>query len=624
MATPKPVYYPENYTADPTGQQDAVSAFNAMFQAMQTENLNSPAVAICNGKYLISSGNLVVPAHCTLQGVYRGGLPPVYLNDDASDRGDYTGQPSTFLLSTTYTIILHEAAVLDGFFVTASGLKQPDGTARTSINTVNGFAGTAVTMGTPDATNRLPNVGLGAVVQNCFIIGFSQAIRSNFNDNIRIENVRGDCINGIRVNGSADITYFKNIEFSPYIGVVEEYPISSIASSNGLASITTSTPTNIKVGDIVNVGGVYGSAGPSGVTNTATVGGRYTVSSVPNASTIVLANSSYSGTYTLPNSTTYPGTLYLSQGGIRQGVAFDFHGTALSGGAIPQNDGTVAENLFAYGYDTTFLVGDGCNSAKFINCGSDSQAGYEERGTVDLSLQGSAHYPSFISFSSSSHGIQLQDTRTLVQNSPSHAFFVDCLLQNTPHSLQPSVMQLNASNGAFLHFIGGILGGPVEVGANAGAIHLVGVADYGVTFPGGTPANLRASGCIQFSNTAYGAILAAQDAQIGQSALLAPWLVQGGSGQLQFGQKYATAQGGPITLTLPALSAIGASVPSGASVRVSDVTGAAHNNPITIQASGTDKLLGVAGGTYVLSTSNQQVELVAFSNGWLLASVSHP
>jgi hypothetical protein len=76
----------------------------------------------------------------------------------------------------------------------------------------------------------------------------------------------------------------------------------------------------------------------------------------------------------------------------------------------------------------------------------------------------------------------------------------------------------------------------------------------------------------------------------------------------------ATADDGPWTLTLPALSG----VPSGRQIIVIDRQGAASFNNIEIYPDGSDQFVGYASGPVVIDTNNGALGLMSTSFGWVV------
>ena len=167
-----------------------------------------------NKKHLIDSG-ITVKDYVTLKGPLDGG--PDELRGATADSVTVGGESNVvnydqmagqLIINSSATITFRDGAGLCGALVMRKGLNLPF-TPQTGSNPVftglAAFAGDALTVG-----------GAGTTFKYLLILGFNKAIQSQGFERIGIDNVRGDCTNGIDIGTCLDIAYIQNCHFWPY------------------------------------------------------------------------------------------------------------------------------------------------------------------------------------------------------------------------------------------------------------------------------------------------------------------------------------------------------------------------------------------------------------------------
>ena len=167
-----------------------------------------------NKKHLIDSG-ITVKDYVTLKGPLDGG--PDELRGATADSVTVGGESNIvnydqmagqLIINSSATITFRDGAGLCGALVMRKGLNLPF-TPQTGSNPVftglAAFAGDALTVG-----------GAGTTFKYLLILGFNKAIQSQGFERIGIDNVRGDCTNGIDIGTCLDIAYIQNCHFWPY------------------------------------------------------------------------------------------------------------------------------------------------------------------------------------------------------------------------------------------------------------------------------------------------------------------------------------------------------------------------------------------------------------------------
>ncbi|WP_454731304.1 MULTISPECIES: hypothetical protein [Cupriavidus] len=444
---------PEQFGCVGDGVADDALAANEMNNYL---NSIGGGIVLAYRRYRIASTNLVLYDNVGWQGLFSKGSGLRYFVTQPNKRGNYYNEPSTIVLNPAFTIQLWQNTSFSGMVVMREGMSVPT-SIRAFINAVRNFSGTAITVG-----NNYPNLGVNASIADCFVIGFHQLLQSGVNNAVRIINVIGDCINGIWVDGTADLFTINECKLEPFIlsyleDTTGQYSITDITESpTGGIRITTGTTTQIVTGDLVHVGQVE--IAPSQSRKAAS--GRY-IATVIDGNTIDLQGSTFDTPYG------GGGNLYLAEAAIRQGIAYRVEGQ--------QADGVQISNCFAYGFDTTLRLGNGSNATHVTGIFSDANLNLEEQSTIDLDITGTANYSSIIGGMTSSHGIQIRcDT-------PDTNFHTIAFLPLQTVSAAPaSIVHLAGS----LNIVGCAIDGNVLLGDNIQAIKFTNCDNFGIKFSG--------------------------------------------------------------------------------------------------------------------------------------------
>ena len=120
----------------------------------------------------------------------------------------------------------------------------------------------------------------------------------------------------------------------------------------------------------------------------------------------------------------------------------------------------------------------------------------------------------------------------------------------------------------------------------------------------GTTANSFSAGARVELRVTAGAIY-----DILSQAALTNWIIVNGNTNALYKQRYAVNHFAPLTIILPPANSVGSWV------KVSDVAGVAATHNITVGVTGTDSMLGVTSGTFVINTNYGSAEFVVTATG---------
>ena len=331
--------YVRDYGAAGNGTTDDTGAIQAALNA--ASSAGGGVVMFGPRRYLVDSADLVIPANVTL----RGAADPGGFRVD----NDYSAIPYAIVLNPLRTIRLRRNAALEGVAILRKGLAAPSN-VREALDCAAAFTGTAVSIG-DGTTGGSPTNATDASVRSLLIIGFNWGIYSDGASRTRILDVLGDCTNGLYLGRSFDIAHNERINWHPLATTGRAfssttYTVTGCTSNgSGLVRLTTSAVHELRAGDVVVVSGVGGVAGANG---------RFTVSAVPTTTTLDLAASAFSGTYTSGGSVN-PALNH------RRGKAF----------WIYDADMPNFLNCFEFGHVIGWHLDDQTHSAQIVNCGLD-------------------------------------------------------------------------------------------------------------------------------------------------------------------------------------------------------------------------------------------------------------
>lgn len=209
------VVYPSDFGAvgdgtanDTTALDDALTSFGADGGIVQLET----------GKKYLLDNNLEIPSRVLLRGM---------LSVSGNPSGWET-MGSKIIINTTRTINMQHGSAISNILIVRKGLT---GNEAGQLD----FAGTALTMASADHSVH---------VSDMIILGFNTAIDSQGAGRGTFTRVIGDCINGILVAGSADVTRIMSCHFWPFVssgfiaedgawGAGNTYTVGQTVTNNG-------------------------------------------------------------------------------------------------------------------------------------------------------------------------------------------------------------------------------------------------------------------------------------------------------------------------------------------------------------------------------------------------------
>lgn len=298
---------------------------------------------------------------------------------DQSPAGGMTGvnlEQGVLRLSSATSILGGFSSKLQDARIMRLGLTMPTDFA-SAATAIASMAGTAI---------RTGNI-VGFEAENLQIIGFNRAIDFQNNGRGKLRNIKIDCTNGVRWQGSLDVSRIENVHAWPWLtatisdaralwraGVGIE--IGAPAYFTGSCSGTTLTVTAVGTGNVI-VGGstLYDGGTLVGILLAHGAGGT--------------TGTGGTGTYALDRSVT------LSSRALRARI---------------QNDWTNVESCFTFGYQIGFTLDD-TKHCTLLNCASDNAAQLlfsaydaEAQTKIGLNVQGEAWNTQVIGFRAAAQG----------------------------------------------------------------------------------------------------------------------------------------------------------------------------------------------------------------------------
>jgi hypothetical protein len=199
------------------GVTDDSEAFQDALDSLR-DGAGTGVVTALRGRFLIDS-SITVHDGITLVGPWN--MPGEQL---PASGASYDSLNGTLILNSSATITTKDAAGVIGFVVVRKGLDLPFADATAATAGVTAFAGTAFTVGGPDACfSRL------------LILGFARAIDSSGYERVRCELVQGDCTNGIRLVNVTDIAYIDRCHFWPFTTTHQSWTTNALLTRTGTA-----------------------------------------------------------------------------------------------------------------------------------------------------------------------------------------------------------------------------------------------------------------------------------------------------------------------------------------------------------------------------------------------------
>lgn len=406
------------YSNCPVYPTDATSCIQG---ALNTVSAAGGGVLYGAPSFRYAVSNLTIPTHVSFVGNWAPG--------GYSGAGCYNADPNTLVVSGTITQSADSS--LYNWELLSSGvaaLPCPSD-MRSMVNIYNAFAGTAVTIG-----------GNDTYTQNLFILGFGTAISSTNRAQHHVNNIEGDNNAGIIIDGQHDTSFFNDIHWWNYLAGNAyssiSYSISAVSNSAGLVQITTTAPTPLITGDVVNIAGatvftalntrwtitvsdsthftLNGSAFTS-VTPTCTsvngstqltsvsslaqvvIGQSITKADIPGGATVIYINdvakkiildAAHAATGSSTSACTITmgtygasGVVYVSAGWHRSGAGF----------AVTNSEYTPLSNYGAFGYQIGFHAGTGSGWATVSNIGVDDYLAAADPTTQGFVMDSTAY-----------------------------------------------------------------------------------------------------------------------------------------------------------------------------------------------------------------------------------------
>jgi hypothetical protein len=285
------------------------------------------------------------------------------------------------------TIHVGFASKLDSAKIIRLGMTEP-GYVSQAFAAIAAFAGTAITAGSV----------VGFEAENLQILGFARAMDFSNNGRGRLRNIRIDCTNGVRWQGSLDVSRLENVHCWPWM---------TVGHSASDARVLWRAGVGIEIGAPSRF---TGSASGTTLTVTAVTAGTpllYVGQSVYDGLTLVgiitavVSGTGGVGTYMLDRSAS------VSSKPLR---------------AFIQNDWTNVESCFTFGMQIGFQL-DEARHATIQNCASDNASqllfgpyNTEAQSKIGLNIQGESYNTNVIGYRGAAQG-----TGMLVQPSTASA-----------------------------------------------------------------------------------------------------------------------------------------------------------------------------------------------------------
>ncbi|MFC3126437.1 glycosyl hydrolase family 28-related protein [Pseudoroseomonas globiformis] len=311
--------------------------------------------------------------------------------------GDYTAVQYALLLDTTarasLTVRVRRNAGVEGVALLRAGMSNPT-TLRQALDEAKRFAGTAITIGDGSGGNEAGN-GADARLSRLLILGFNWGIYSVGNARVRVQDVLGDCTNGLHLSRSFDVSRISEVNFHPLVTTSRSWSntrlLIAAVGNNGTGQfrVTTATAHGLATGDVVNLSEVRNSGASA-------LYGRWTVTTV-DSTRIDLQGSAFASGWASG------GAVYVNPN-RRLGTGFE----------IADCDMASFENCFEYGHDIGFHAGERVHSCSFFNVGTDGWVDMADPVPVGIKISGSALRTKWVGgfLSSKACSIQVSTTGT--------------------------------------------------------------------------------------------------------------------------------------------------------------------------------------------------------------------
>lgn len=301
------------------------------------KNTGGGKVLLLPHVYHIANQDISVPVGTALEGVSHvsGAVPGL----------DYRNLPYTISVDPGYTVRMSANASIKKVVLIPSNLTKPASYDEEVASLSQWHSnGTAISI---DGSGETLAQEVGDVeLSDLFIIGFNQAIHSDYAERLRISDIYGDNQNGLSINNCHDVCRVRDVHWNSFFNYQSSlgginFPITSIDNNgSGGVRLTLQTQTDvIKTGYVLTLWSDY--------TNSTGLNGKYTVT-VVDSTHVDLQGVSFKSTYHGSSASPVVTTLYLDTSS-RDGVAF----------YITNTEDINIYGSFAFGYHIGYDFGDG-------------------------------------------------------------------------------------------------------------------------------------------------------------------------------------------------------------------------------------------------------------------------
>jgi hypothetical protein len=194
-------------------------------------------------RYWSSTTNITVPKHvslrCSISAQLNPGLNP-------------QNTPCSIYLKAPYYVINNGEINSVNIFDDQVHFYSRAWTRASMQTFIAQFSRTGITIGTGTPNALLSD---GAIVRNVLVGGFATCISVNAENHIKLENILGDCTNGLDISQSYDDNYLSHVEFWPFLTTnqahtFDSWTISGMADNGaGAWRLTTSAAHDIVTGE---------------------------------------------------------------------------------------------------------------------------------------------------------------------------------------------------------------------------------------------------------------------------------------------------------------------------------------------------------------------------------------
>lgn len=214
-------------------------------------------------------------------------------------------------------------------------------------------------------------------LSDLFIIGFKQAVHTNYAERLRIDNIYGDNQNGLSINNCHDVCRVKDVHWNSFFNYQSAlggiyFPVASVGN-NGSGAIRLTLvngTTDLQTGWILTVWG--------GNSNPGKANGKYKITVVDNTH-IDLQGSSYSSDVSGGTASNPATTLYLDTS-ARTGVGF----------YVTNSEDVNIYGSFAFGYNVGYQFADGAAWPFVMNSSVDAYLPPHDPDRIGVLVTGTA------------------------------------------------------------------------------------------------------------------------------------------------------------------------------------------------------------------------------------------